>query len=561
MINSIGHPGIFMKQTRARDLTNHIDASYVVNIMQPKPLDLGLLDLFALKQRVDVPLMTLNIENAGVKYTDADFYTFDLPTAADITVRLISGGVEGASKFGMDGEEFPIVISKKAFGPGALITFDLTSKVSFTVVDRTPEAMGAHVKIWVRLNTNGEVKYVTKNDLQPNRQLIKLADVRGLDFNAFHPYWQVSGLPSVAKYKNYLSNTFIQQEYRITDGACFYLDQNNQVMDSKSMAQYKDVLLEFYAVRGIADSKFVDMNTPANSTQYGADLDQAVVKGLGRKSFISFLDAVAVEMLMKQNYNLMLWGPGVNTLRDGYDTSRLIPGVWFQLDQSGYKNHYDIATFSLQVLADAIKDFEAGKTEPKDRIEQQIYKIRTGKGGKAMIEQQFLKEGFQVPAQVMNADHKFLEGNADQLIFNLPNFKMFQLPEVGYIMVEYDPGLDPTIADDIVNPYVTTGRRLSSYTMIIEDYNDSTDNILIVRKNGIGGKVIMNIESGGLYTHPMMEMGYNIQGQNVTVSSKSDNLTGFKANFTTMVDSAIVKDPTRLLKLVPKNPKTSRFSL
>ncbi len=561
MINSIGHPGIFMKQTRARDLTNHVDATYVVNLMQPKPLDLGLLDLFALKQRVDVPLMTLNVENARIIYTNADFYTFDLPTAADNTVRIISGGPEGVSKFGMDGEEFPIVISKKAFGPGALITFDLTSKVSFTVVDRTPEAMGAHVKIWVRINSNNEVKHVTKADLQPGRQLIKLADLRGLDFNAFHPYWQVSGLPSVAKYKNYLSNTFIQQEYRITDGACHYLDQNNQVMDSRSLAQYKDVLLEFYAVRGIADSKFVDMNTPINSTQYGAELDGAVRKGLGRKSFISFLDAVAVEMLMKQNYNLMLWGPGVNNMRDGYDTSRLIPGVWFQLDQSGYKSHYDIPTFTLATLADAIKDFEAGKTALKDRVENQTYKIRTGKGGKALIENQFLKEGFNVPAQVFNNDHGFLEGQANSLTFNIPNFKKFQLPEVGYIMIEYDPGLDPTIADDIVNPYVTTGRRLSSYTMIIEDYNDSADNIAIIRKEGIGGKVIMNVESGGLFTHPMLEMGYNIQGQNVTLSSKSDNLTGFKANFTTMVDSAIVKDPTRLLKLVPKNPKTGRFSL
>lgn len=561
MINSIGHPGIFMKQTRARDLTNHVDASYVVNLMQPKPLDLGLLDLFALKQRTDVPFMTLNIENAKTLYTSADFYTFELPTAADITVRLVSGGIEGAGKFGMDGEEFPIVISKKAFGPGALITFDVTSKVSFTVVDRTPEPMGSHVKIWVRINENSEVKYVTKNDLQPGRQLIKLADMRGLDFNAFHPYWQVSGIPSVAKYKNYLSNIFIQQEYRITDGACHYLDQNNNIMDSKSLAQYKDVLLEFYAVRGIADSKFVDMNTPMNSTQYGAALSESMRAGLGRKSFISFLDALAVEMLMKQNYNMMLWSPGIDMFRDGYDTKRLIPGVWFQLDQAGYKSHYDIPGFSLNTLTDAIKDFEQGKTQPKFRVENQIYKIRTGMGGKAMIEAQFRKEGFSVPAQVHNADHGFLEGQAGSLVYNIPNFKMFQVEEVGYITIEYDPGLDPVIADDIVNPYVTTGRRLSSYTMIIEDYNDSADNIAIIRKDGTGGKVIMNIESGGLYTHPIMEMGYNIQGQNVQVSAKSDNLTGFKVNFTSMVDTAIVKDPTRLLKLVPKNPKTGKFSL
>ncbi len=561
MQNAIGHPGIFMNQTRTRDLSNHVDASYVVNLMQPKPLDLGLLDLFALKQRVDVPLMTLNVENAKVKYSNTDYYTFQLPTATDNTVRLVSGGIEGRAKFGYDGEEFPLVISKKAFSPGAVITFDLTSKVSFTVIDQNPEQMGEQVKIWVRLNTNSEVTYVTKNDLQPGRQLIKLADVRGLDFNGFHPSWQVSGLPSVAKYKNYLSNTFIQQEYRITDGACHYLDNDSNVMDSVSLAKYRDVLLEFYSVRGIADSKFVDMTDPTNKAEYSKQIEQAVQSGVGRKSFISFLDAIAVQMLNKQQYNLMLWGPGINQIKDGYDTTRMIPGVWFQLDQAGYKSHYDIATFDLQVLADAIKDFEAGKTMLKDRISTQIYKIRTGKGGKSLIEDRFRKEGFNVPAVVNNKDHGFLEGDAAHLVYNLANFKMFQLPEIGYIMVEYDPGLDPTMADDIVNPIIASGRRLSSYTMIIEDYNDSSDNIIIVRREGMGGKVIMNVESGGLYTHPMLEMGYNIAGTNVTLSSKSDNLTGFKVNFTSMVDSAIVIDPTRLLKLVPKNPKTGRYSL
>ena len=66
MQNAIGHPGIFMNQTRTSDLSNHVDASYVINLMQPKPLDLGLLDLFALKQRVDVPLMSLIVENAKI---------------------------------------------------------------------------------------------------------------------------------------------------------------------------------------------------------------------------------------------------------------------------------------------------------------------------------------------------------------------------------------------------------------------------------------------------------------------------------------------------------------
>jgi hypothetical protein len=39
-------------------------------------------------------------------------------------------------------------------------------------------------------NTNAQVKYVTKAEFQPQSQIIKLADVRGLDFSSYKSTWQ-----------------------------------------------------------------------------------------------------------------------------------------------------------------------------------------------------------------------------------------------------------------------------------------------------------------------------------------------------------------------------------
>jgi hypothetical protein len=62
--------------------------------------------------------------------------------------------------------------------------------------------------------------------------------------------------------------------------------------------------------------------------------------------WLTYLDSIAISMLQKQNNDLMIWSDQVNILRDGYDTTRLVPGVWFQLDLAGYKHSYSVDNFN-----------------------------------------------------------------------------------------------------------------------------------------------------------------------------------------------------------------------
>lgn len=556
-LGTLGHPGIFIGQSRSLGIKNHIDIPYVTALAPQKPLDFGVLDLWALRQRTDSPLLTLAIDNAQVIYTDADYYTFELPSAADSTTRLVAGGLD-KDKQGMDGEEIPFIVTRRDLGPGAIFKFDLSSRISFMVVDRPMEQMGEHTKIWAVLNTNAHVKFVSKSEFQPQRQLIKLADTRSLDFSSHKALWSISGVPSLAKYKNYLSNMMLQQSYRVTSGACEYLNTNTRI-DAKQVAMMEQTVLQFYQVRGIADNKVIDLRNPESYKLYFERLQEEKVKGNGEAAMVNLLDSVAINMMQSQNNNIMIWSDQIDMLRDGYDTQRLVPGVWFQLDMAGYKHTYSIDTFGLDTLTDAIKDFEFGKVALRESISDNVYVIKTGRGGSELIYQAFLKKGFMIPAQLQNSEFKFISGpNAANLQYNAPRFTSYQIPNIGYIKVDWEPGFDPVKADEFVNPTLAGGYRLSSYTMLIEDYNTSRDNICIIRKNGT--KMRMIVEAGD-NTHPLLRSSTNINGQNITVSQASDELTGYQVKFVSKADTAIVKDPTKLLKLVPKNPRTGIAAL
>lgn len=556
-LGSLGHPGIFVGQARSLGIKNHVDIPYVTALAPTKPLDFGVLDLWALRQRTESPLLTLAIDNAQVIYTDADYYTFELPSAADATTRLVSGGLD-KDKQGMDGEEIPFIVTRRDLGPGSIFKFDLTSRISFTVVDRPIEQLGEHYKVWASLNTNSQVKFVTKAEFQPQRQIVKLADMRSLDFSSHKSVWSVSGVPSLAKYKNYLSNIMLQQSYKVTSGAVEYLNNHSRI-DAREIAMMEQTVLQFYQVKGIADNKVIDLRNPESYKLYFERLQEEKIKGNGEAAMVNLLDSIAINMMQKQNNDLMVWGDQIDIIRDGYDTQRLVPGVWFQLDMAGYKHSFSIDTFTLDTLTDAIKDFEFGKVPLRESISDNEYVIRTGRGGSQLILDAFMKKGFQVPAQVMNSEFGFITGpNAANLTHNLPRFVRYQIANIGYLRVEWEPGFDPVKADEFVNPILAGGYRLSSYTMLIEDYNTSRDNIAIIRKNG--HKMRMIVEAGD-QTHPLLRSTTNINGQNITVSQASDELSGYQVKFVSKADTAIVKDPTKLLKLVPKNPRTGIAAL
>lgn len=555
-MGTLGLPGIFVGQSKSMGLKNHLDIPYVIDLMPKSSLDFGLLDLWALKQRTDSPLLSLAVDNAQIIESDADYYTYELPSAADATTRLVSGGLD-KDRIGEDGELIPFVVTRRDFSPGAVFKFDVLSPFSFTVEDRPIEELGEHYKFWAKLNTNAQVPYISKSEFQPQRQLIKIADIRGIDFSSYKSVWSVSGVPSKAKFKNYLTNATLNQSYRVTSGAVEYLQGNHRITDN--IRQMEETVLQFYQVRGIADNKYINLTNQKSYEQYYDKVMTERNAGNGEMIMTNLLDSIAVQLLVQQNNTQMIWGSEVSILRDGYDTTRMVPGVWFQLDLAGYKRSFTIATFSLSTITDAIKDYEFGKVPLRPSISNNVYIIKTGRGGSELVYQAFLKGGFNINAQIMNSDHGFITGDANNLAYKAPRFTSYQIPNIGILKVEWEPGFDPVSADEFTNPILASGYRLSSYTMLIEDYDTSRDNIAIIRRQN-AGKVKMKVQAGD-ETHPLFRYGTSISGKNIEYHNASDDLSGYQVDFKTKAYTAIVKDPTKLLKLVPKNPRTGLASL
>jgi hypothetical protein len=135
------------------------------------------------------------------------------------------------------------------------------------------------------LNTNAQVKYVTKAEFQPQRQVIKLADIRGLDFTSYKSAWQV-GSVWLAKYKNYLSNAMLQQSYRVTSGAVEYLNSHTRI-DAKQIAMMEQTMIQFYQVRGIADNKVIDLRDADSYKQYWERVQEEKAKGNGESAMVN----------------------------------------------------------------------------------------------------------------------------------------------------------------------------------------------------------------------------------------------------------------------------------
>ena len=203
----------------------------------------------------------------------------------------------------------------------------------------------------------------------------------------------------------------------------------------------------------------------------------------------------------------------------------------------------------------AIDAYRDGKEKPTTFGSEVKIKIRTGDGGGFILNKIFEKEYYaNVSGLVLAEALKQYTGNYETgLKVNTPWFSGIKIAGKYDITWEIDPSLNGEMVDKMDNPLVN-GHRLFSYTMIIEDADYSASNIRIIRDSNLSGDMRMTVVPG-LRTHPFFENSY----AGATISQGSTTKTGFSANFTYTPETAIVWDPTRMLKFTPINPYTGQI--
>jgi hypothetical protein len=542
--------GILLQEYSTAKLTNHVDKAAVAHLRDfdmNNMTDFGLLDLWAYARKEEQPFMVADINPSTIQYVKGNKYKFALPSAADCSTYLVSVQSDNPEGIGANGKPFFITVKGDTeYGFGAQIMFDQYLPYVLTVMNF--QRQGEQTRYEVTYNGNSQGKSsIPAHLLQEGSRLFSLGNVRNAEFSQKYGGWSSMPSKSVREYIGMLSTAEIQTHYHFTDEACSFFDQNGV---TKKTAESVDHVIEYVGVSGELKSGIKTFNEYLKS---GGDVKNMAFRNIAMK-----YDDISIGMLAKQNMNFVIWHPGGPVSTEAQDQQWIQPGIWHQLDYAGYKHTYNIDTLNKDIILSSIRDFNSGKVADTMYGKERIYRIRTGRGGRKLLNQIFAEELRSITGTLDAKEMRQIEGNnVDGLTINLPWYQSIRIPGEGILVIEEDSSFEnETNTNEYTNPRVFGGERLSSYSMIIQDYDTSSSNIKILRNSNIGRRVSMNVVSGDR-THPMFEKEYN----GATVHQGSNVSTGFAAYFRSKIDTGFVVDPTKLLKLVPINPLTGVASL
>ena len=537
--NPIG--GVLLHERKLESLGNHLDLPQVKGLMTYQNMTkMGPRDLWAYAHMSETPFMYEQLMASNVEMINGNQYSFELPTAGTHGTKVVSVEASNPAKIGYGQEPFKLTVTNKNLGAfGAHITFDPTSPYVMEIVNF--QIKGDHVVYdVVYKGSHTKEDYIPAHLFQPGSQLYKLAGFRSKEFGQEYDSWQAEGFTN-REYLGFLSNSELQTHYHITDQAANFFEHNS-ILDPKMLMDSLNKVVEYVGIESPIASGVKNFE---DWMRKGGTPGQIGFKAIALK-----YDDICMQILNRENMNVVVWHPGSMADGNSYDQNFIAPGIWHQLDYSGYKRFYNIETLSKDIILSAIREFEADKIAPADYGQERVYKIRTGRGGRQLLNQIFAEELKGVSGLIDAFQAKQIEGDNKQgLDINGAWFRSITVPGIAKLMFEVDPSFDNNNTNDILNPKLSTGFRLTSYSMILEDYNTSSSNLKILRNKNLGKQVRMEVISGDR-THPLFEQSY----MGATVHQGSHLQTGYGAYFRTTPDTGFVVDPTKILKLIPKNP-------
>jgi hypothetical protein len=546
-------PGTLIKETTLQSVSSHIDKASIFKLSaERKPTDFGMLDLWANKNVKDVPMYAGLILNNDITYVDGA-YTFSLPTAADMSTKILENPNKSAT-VGKGGEEFTLILRRGILGGyGSIVTFDKLSNAPELEVTGVKEQGDKYIYRFKIVQGSGwtEDKFVPSEFITPGSKMFKIASSRASEFGQNWDSFQFKG-NSEKKYMKELATAELQVHYNLTRQAVRYSNGTTlSEIGNRTLAEMKDSVTQYMFMDSPIDPQIKTIE------EYRGAGGTAKTTG---STLVYTLDDICFKILAKEDNEYMMFGKGgIVGSGDNLDQGRFAMGIYHQLDKNGTKDIYDLNTFSLDTLLNAYRKFTSGKMPVVEQGKEPIVRVRTGKGGLQLVSP--LIERFAVNSlggyQQQASPLGIIEGTARTGLGAVkPFYNRLVIPAQVEFRFEYEPSFDPIQTHEFLNPMLDRGYRLSSYSFIIDDYVMSRDNIKILRDVRDEKETTWH-HVAGTEAHPFFKQSMNgYMGHNA-----SGNASGFSMYFTKRASTPWVVDPTKLLKLVPKNPKLSNFTL
>jgi hypothetical protein len=164
-------------------------------------------------------------------------------------------------------------------------------------------------------------------------------------------------------------------------------------------------------------------------------------------------------------------------------------------------------------------------------------------GGMKMVNEAIKKETVNSGLVIQAADIGAITGQGMDLNFGFA-YTSYVIPFLANVKFVLNPAFDNVHTNDIENPIID-GYPLSSFNFIVFDITDNTNDNLFLLKLNWDNQLKWWYQNG-----TMDYMGRN-QG-----FQSSGQFNGYRVMMTQTMPAIWVKDPTKVLKIVMKNPIT-----
>jgi hypothetical protein len=260
------------------------------------------------------------------------------------------------------------------------------------------------------------------------------------------------------------------------------------------------------------------------------------------RTFLTNMEAAHLSKIASDIETYLMWGQGGRVKQDGPDDIRLSVGLWKQLDNS-FKRVYNKNNFTLDLFRGEIYNFFNGKVEFQGPDPKRSLVVQTGMGGMRMVNEAIKREAISSGLLIQAADIGAITGKGMDLNFGF-SYTSYVIPFLANVKFVLNPAFDNVHTNDIENPIID-GFPLSSYSFIIFDITDNTnDNIYLL-------KLSWDNQLKWWYQNGTMDYMGRSQG-----FQSSGQFNGYRVMMSQTMPAIWVKDPTKVLKIVMRNPIT-----
>ena len=535
MATPVLNNGIFLRDTTYKT-SSHVDSYHLANMLgSAEPTDMGPVDLWAQAQKVEMPLYqmasfggknTITVDNARGEYK------WQVPVAQDLPY-VIEDIESTNTKKGIDGTTFKIKLNKRAFGHGDIITYDKYNGAELYVTAEDILPAGDGFIYTVQLVNNDNLKFLGNAYLASGTKFFRKGSARGEYGERFSDMGDMT--TGYREFYNYVGGAEAHVHYSISSRA-------DMMMKGGMRADGTVPVTEIW--RNMDNSMDPSISSLEDMvSKMGKDaVKRSMENGSLSRTFVTSLEAAHLSKIAKDIETYLMWGHGGRVRQDGPDDVRLSVGLWKQLDNS-FKRVYNKSGFSLDMFKAELMNFYQGRVELAGPDPQRQIIVQTGMGGMKLVNEAIKAEA-GAAGMVFNAtDVGAVSGTSMDLNFGFA-YTSYVIPFLANVKFVLNAAFDNLHTNDIENPLVD-GHPLSSYSFVVFDVTENgNDNIYLLKLN-------WDNQLKWFYQNGTMDYMGRSQG-----FQSSGNFNGYRVFMTQTMPAIWVKDATKVLKIVMRNPVT-----